>query len=405
MPKSSTIRLHAELVELVEQLAGPLDVVHQDALGDLEVDPGGVEAGVGEDLGARRRPGPGGPSWRADRFTLTKRSSAATGYSACQRWSWRQACSSTHRPMGTMRPVSSATRMNSSGTAGRAAGCSQRSRASTPTMRAGRAGRSRAGSGPAARGARGPGAGRSRWPCGATAASRMRWSNMTARARPPPLAWYMAASASRIRSLGLGVGVLGVGDADAHRHEDLGVVDRRAAGRRSVADPLGDELGVVPVVEVLAEDRRTRRRRSGPRCRPGAGPRRRRSAVSTSSWSPAPWPRLSLTTLKWSRSQKRTATPVPVRRRGRGPGEAVEQQRAVGQAGERVVGGLVLEPALEALPLADVAGDHRQPADLAVGAPVGQALDGDRDLGAVAQQRQLAGPDALVRAVRGGPRG
>ena len=47
------------------------------------------------------------------------------------------------------------------------------------------------------------------------------------------------------------------------------------------------------------------------------------------------------------------------------------------------------------LALADVAGDHRQPADATVDASVGQALHGDGDLDPVPDQGQLAGPDPL----------
>ena len=60
------------------------------------------------------------------------------------------------------------------------------------------------------------------------------------------------------------------------------------------------------------------------------------------------------------------------------------------------MGGLVLEPALELLPLADVAGDHRDPADLPVGAAVGEALHGDGELGVgLVEEGQLAGPDPV----------
>ena len=66
---------------------------------------------------------------------------------------------------------------------------------------------------------------------------------------------------------------------------------------------------------------------------------RMRRATSTSRRSPAVWLRLSLTSLKRSRSMNSTAQPS---RGSRSPrrsalGEAIHEQRAVGQAGEAVV--------------------------------------------------------------------
>jgi hypothetical protein len=85
------------------------------------------------------------------------------------------------------------------------------------------------------------------------------------------------------------------------------------------------------------------------RRRPGARPRRRsrtlpvmRRATSTSSSSPAAWPMLSLTSLKRSRSRNSTAKPGrrhAARARSRPTG--VPAAAAVGQAGQRIVGGLV----------------------------------------------------------------
>ena len=71
---------------------------------------------------------------------------------------------------------------------------------------------------------------------------------------------------------------------------------------------------------------------------------RSRCATATSSRSPTWWPRLSLTILKRSRSRNRTASGRSGWRAGRASAlvEAVEEQRAVGQAGQRVVQGVVL---------------------------------------------------------------
>ena len=55
------------------------------------------------------------------------------------------------------------------------------------------------------------------------------------------------------------------------------------------------------------------------------------------SLSPAPWPSVSLTTLKPSRSRNSTATAGAAPRAGAGRRQPVAEQRAVGQAGQRVV--------------------------------------------------------------------
>ena len=82
-----------------------------------------------------------------------------------------------------------------------------------------------------------------------------------------------------------------------HRLEDAVATGRRAARRRPRAG------------------RRTRRRRSAPRCRRRGCSEVSLVAASHSSSSPAAWPRLSLTFLNMSRSTNRTATRVPARRR------------------------------------------------------------------------------------------
>ena len=76
----------------------------------------------------------------------------------------------------------------------------------------------------------------------------------------------------------------------------------------------------------------------------GAQAARRRWPTCTSSWSPAAWPRLSLTTLKRSRSMNSTASSWPqVFAAGQGVGDAVEEQRPIGQPGERIVEGAVAQ--------------------------------------------------------------
>ena len=75
-------------------------------------------------------------NWRADRLTDTnERRAVAPVASRRQRAAWRQAVSSTQRPSGTIRPVSSAIGMNDSGATRPRVGCCQRTSASKPTIR------------------------------------------------------------------------------------------------------------------------------------------------------------------------------------------------------------------------------------------------------------------------------
>ena len=97
---------------------------------------------------------------------------------------------------------------------------------------------------------------------------------------------------------------------------------------------------------------------------PSRSTERSRSAMLRSSSSPALWPRLSLTNLKWSRSMNTTAIGAHVALREHRLAQAVVQQVAVGQPGERVVVGLVLELHLVALALDRVL--HRAQQQLAV---------------------------------------
>ena len=90
---------------------------------------------------------------------------------------------------------------------------------------------------------------------------------------------------------------------------------------------------------------RTRRRRAGtstPGSSPSAG--RSRGPICCSSLSPTWWPRVSLISLKRSRSSSISAAPGAVRSRPASTcGEFAVQEHAVGQAGEAVVVGQVLQ--------------------------------------------------------------
>ena len=68
-------------------------------------------------------------NWRADRLTPTgTRLMPSCSHARC----WRQASRSTHAPIGTIRPVSSAMGMNLSGGTRLPSGWGQRIRASMP---------------------------------------------------------------------------------------------------------------------------------------------------------------------------------------------------------------------------------------------------------------------------------
>ena len=72
-------------------------------------------------------------TWAADRLTLIV-SGAASGRARHHSAAWRQACSSTQRPIGSISPFSSATGMKSTGEIRPRSGCSQRTSASTETI-------------------------------------------------------------------------------------------------------------------------------------------------------------------------------------------------------------------------------------------------------------------------------
>ena len=71
-------------------------------------------------------------TWTADRLTDIA-IGAASGRAEYHSAAWRQALSSTHRPIGSISPFSSAIGMNSEGGISPRSGWCQRSSASTPT--------------------------------------------------------------------------------------------------------------------------------------------------------------------------------------------------------------------------------------------------------------------------------
>ena len=194
--------------------------------------------------------------------------------------------------------------MNSAGRDAARPGCSQRSRASTPTSSPVASvddGLVVADELPAPSGPRG-----SRPRCAAGSCARWRSSSSKRTTVPRP---------AGLGGVHRGVGVAEqVGRATCPGSPERPrptlapgsiVPPRQARARRGRASRGARErLGAALVGDALARGRRTRRRRSGPRC-----PRAGRSAsggaaTCRSSSSPAAWPRLSLTSLKWSRSRK-----------------------------------------------------------------------------------------------------
>ena len=115
---------------------------------------------------------------------------------------------------------------------------------------------------------------------------------------------------------------------------------------------------------------------------PARSTERRRGPIARSSSSPAWWPSESLSTFRWSTSRKYRASwrPSPSARADR-VGQALEQQRAVGQPGERVVEGVVADPAL------DLERGHRAVEHVRDGAQEVQVAVAERRAGASCTRR------------------
>ena len=194
------------------------------------------------------------------------------------------------------------------------------------------------------------------------------------------------------------------GDANAGADVDLVAVDEEGRSER-LLDAVGDGGGLADCAQVIEEDgelvaaepgqghRVVARFGAGCRCgcrwRSGRSAAERRAAIWMMRSSPAWWPRLSLTSLKRSRSMKRTAKHglglAAVA--GDGAGEAIEEEAAVGQLGQGVMGGVVDELIFGAFALDDAA---ELGADLAHemeqkvvgrGRTVGEELEDGDDLG------------------------
>ena len=155
-------------------------------------------------------------------------------------------------------------------------------------------------------------------------------------------------------------------DADAGAHLEAPAGERHGRAQRARAAAPATRSASSGAADAARAGRRTRRRRGAPPCRRAAAARRCAPATSWRSSSPAAWPSESLTVLKSSRSTNSTRDrPAAARRRQRAP-QAVLEQGAVGQAGERVVEGAAAQLLLERDAVGDVAREQHERADLAV---------------------------------------
>ena len=269
---------------------------------------------------------------------------------------WRQASRRTQRPIGTIRPVSSASGMKLSGCSrprsGAASAPAPRARRSTPSLQAHDrlvvqlelAGRDRA--------------------LQVGLQLEAREHDLVHRGLEHPVAALAVALGDVHGGVGVADQVVGVGgaavpghgDAEARAHDRAPCWPSRSGSAKASRMRSAASDGLLEARPRPRAGPRTRRRRSGPPCRSRGRTLRVAWPRRSSTWSPAAWPRLSLIVLKSSRSRKMTASPSSSRRvpRDRVP-HPVDEQRAVGEARHRVVEGLVRELLLEDLALADVA--------------------------------------------------
>ena len=213
----------------------------------------------------------------------------------------------------------------------------------------------------------------------------MRDSYVSERPLPRRLAAYIATSAFRSRSSAFSPGGRG-GDADAGGHLHLVPAQReRMAHRgREALEQLAPALGAG---RVLQQDGELVAAQPGHGVgRAGAGEealrRRDQQAVALAVAQAVVHPLEVVQVHEEDRDRVR----LPLRQRQR-VAHAVAEQGAVGEAGERVVEGLVGELLLQALPLADVAGVEHDAAHGRVTREVGR-----QDLGAEPRAVGLAEP-------------
>ena len=169
---------------------------------------------------------------------------------------------------------------------------------------------------------------------------------------PSRLAMYIAASASRIISSAPAV--------PSAPSTEMPMLQRRAISRcpaRIGWESASSSRSAVSAASwALSTSSSSTANSSPPKRAAVSAPRTlesRRRATSMSTSSPAAWPRLSLISLKSSRSRNSTAQPLLLAARaGDRVAHALGEQRAVGEAGDRVVERLVRELRLEGAALA-----------------------------------------------------
>ena len=182
-------------------------------------------------------------------------------------------------------------------------------------------------------------------------------------------------------------------DADARLELDRDAAQRERAAERVVqaAGQLGHRARGRAG---RGAARRTRRRRGGPACRRGAARRAAGRRPRTSSSSPWSWPSVSLTSLKRSRSISSSAASRSSRADAAiAPSQALVEQRAVRQPGQRVVQRLVAQPPRGARDDPEERDEQQREADaeqqVERSASVGADLAGDRRVGQVDLERAV----------------
>ena len=274
-------------------------------------------------------------SWRAETLTLTSARLPVALPSQPARLAARLL--STQRPIGTIRPVSSASGMKSTGWIRPRSGCCQRTSASAPRDLAGARGRRWAGSEhqlvavDRARAGRPPARGSSGIAACIAGVERRR------RGRCPP-SWPGTWRGRRCGSAPRRPGRRGRCATPTLARTRSACPDRRTAPAASPSIRLATTS---PPRARASPSSSTAN--SSPPSRAAVSPARRSRragcATAISSSSPPAWPSESLTNLKPSRSTKSTATGVRSRapRAARPVLQPIHEERAVRQVGERVV--------------------------------------------------------------------
>ncbi len=322
----------AEVLERARASARPLAGAHQRALGDLQAELLGSQAGAARCGAPPRRRSPGSLEL-ARRDVDGDRSGAALRAPA--RRPGGSVCAAPSEPSGPISPVSSASGMNSAGDTAPSA----RVRPAGERLDAGDAAGLQVDLRLVVERERHRLERRAQLLLElepATIRRRVASEKSSTRSLPSSLAWYMATSASRSSASAPTLASPPPTGSRCWRGRARrwpAIVERLRRARRAGAAPSRSPrarpatpshrtVNSSPPRRATSVARRARRARS-------------RSATCAAGGRPASWPKLSLTSLKSSRSRKSTASAPPSG--GQRP-QAVEEQRAVGQAGERVVG-------------------------------------------------------------------